>query len=713
MLGFGFANAAILGWLAAAAAPLLIHLWSRRQFREVPWAAIAFLLAAMRKNSRRIQLQQWILLAARTLMVVLVVLALAEPRGQNLAATISGTPTHKVLVIDTSFSMAYRDHDTTRLAEAKRQARELVDQSAATDSFTVITLADRPQAIAGRDVVDRAAVETQIDSITQSQSGANLSATLQTVAAALELSAAERQRWPRQEVYFLSDMQRATWAAATDQDEVRTEVADLAKAALIHAVDVGVPRAANLAVTDLRSDTALATTGRELGFVATLHQFGDQPRNQVHVDFTVDDETVGEQTVDIPAGGDASVHFTHRFASEGRHAAGVRASGDALDIDNTRWIVVPIAREQRVLCVAREPEDAKYLVVALAPDLSTDAAIRPQVISEGELADTSLDDFQCIFLSNVPQLTKDEADRLSGYVNKGGGLAIFLGDRVETESYNKLAAGKESLLPARLGDIRTEKQFGVDPLEYRHPIAASFRGRERSGLLTTPIARYFHLQIPADTSRATTALALPSGDPLVVTADHGRGRVVLVATAASLASVDRSSGESWTNWPAWPSFLPVVREMLAFATGGERHQWQALVGAPLAAEVPGEANSGPLELTRPDGHQVSLVPASTSAAAPWQYADTDVAGIYTLRRGKDDFARFAVNVDTRESDLAPIDPHQLPAEISVHPTWRGSQSAASATLSAVALWNRPLLWIAATLALAELCLAWLFGRGTA
>ena len=74
----------MLGWLAAAAAPLLIHLWSRHRFREVDWAAMQFLLAAMRKNARRLQLQQWLLLAVRTLLIVLVVLAVAEPYGAGL-----------------------------------------------------------------------------------------------------------------------------------------------------------------------------------------------------------------------------------------------------------------------------------------------------------------------------------------------------------------------------------------------------------------------------------------------------------------------------------------------------------------------------------------------------------------------------------------------------------------------------------------------------
>ena len=65
----------MLVWLSMAAAPILIHLWNRRKFREESWAAIEFLLAAMKKNSRRIQIEQLILLAIRTLIVVLVVTA--------------------------------------------------------------------------------------------------------------------------------------------------------------------------------------------------------------------------------------------------------------------------------------------------------------------------------------------------------------------------------------------------------------------------------------------------------------------------------------------------------------------------------------------------------------------------------------------------------------------------------------------------------------
>ena len=50
----------------------------------MPWAAMRFLLAAIRKNSRRIRIEQWLLLAVRTLIILLVVTAMAKPFLESL-----------------------------------------------------------------------------------------------------------------------------------------------------------------------------------------------------------------------------------------------------------------------------------------------------------------------------------------------------------------------------------------------------------------------------------------------------------------------------------------------------------------------------------------------------------------------------------------------------------------------------------------------------
>src|SRR6266436_2012095 len=79
LLGFGFGSGWLLWFLAAGAAPVIIHLWNKRRHREIRWAAMQYLLAAIRNTSRRITIEQLVLLRIRTQADVVVAFAVAEP----------------------------------------------------------------------------------------------------------------------------------------------------------------------------------------------------------------------------------------------------------------------------------------------------------------------------------------------------------------------------------------------------------------------------------------------------------------------------------------------------------------------------------------------------------------------------------------------------------------------------------------------------------
>src|SRR6187200_1886336 len=73
--GFAFAGA------LAMSIPIIIHILNRRRFKTVTWAAMEFLLRAMKKNRRRLRFEQWLLLATRCLLLFLVATALSRPLG--------------------------------------------------------------------------------------------------------------------------------------------------------------------------------------------------------------------------------------------------------------------------------------------------------------------------------------------------------------------------------------------------------------------------------------------------------------------------------------------------------------------------------------------------------------------------------------------------------------------------------------------------------
>src|SRR5947209_7047318 len=114
---FGFWESTLAVAGLAASVPIIIHLLNRRRFRIIRWAAMRFLLAAQRQNTRRMRLEQLILLALRVLLVLLVIGAMASvtpwaegmwnyfwPEGGGFARPHGGR-THKILVLDGSLSM--------------------------------------------------------------------------------------------------------------------------------------------------------------------------------------------------------------------------------------------------------------------------------------------------------------------------------------------------------------------------------------------------------------------------------------------------------------------------------------------------------------------------------------------------------------------------------------------------------------------------------
>ena len=131
--------------LALVAVPIVIHILNRRRYKTVDWAAMHFLLRAMKKNRQRVRFEQLLLLATRCCLVALLGLALARPMGcgQTSNAAIGGRTGMHVFVIDNSYSMNYVSTGAgakTHLEQAKKIAGQIIDKlSHGGESVCVIT----------------------------------------------------------------------------------------------------------------------------------------------------------------------------------------------------------------------------------------------------------------------------------------------------------------------------------------------------------------------------------------------------------------------------------------------------------------------------------------------------------------------------------------------------------------------------------------------
>ncbi len=734
LLAFGFGSPLMLGWLAAAAAPILIHLWNRRRYKEVSWAAMEYLLAALRQNSRRIQLEEWLLLAVRTLIVLLAVFAVAEPFLERLGLNlVTGQRTLKMLVLDGSYSMGYKPTDKSLFDRSKQLAEQIVEESSQGDGFTLVLMGSPPSVIFGTPAMEQHDFIEEIKNLKLPHGGGDLPATLTKVEELVGSSAAAS--FPRKEAYFITDLGRNTWASDLSDEgkagdakeskssaaaDFRQRIERLSQEINLVVIDLGQSSGENLAVTGLRLAEPFSTVAREVTFEAQVRNFGTQAKSHYPVEFHVDGRRVSDGFVDVPAGEAAPVSFSYRFETPGNHLVEVRLAPDLLDVDNHRWLSLDVKENVRVLCVDGKPGGAglsgatDYVVLALNPVDEANASrsvIRPEVAAESSLVERDLARYDCIFLCNVGQFTASEARLLENYLKQGGGLVFFLGDQVLPERYNRELAGENGVrvLPAKLGPIVAEAQYRFDPLDYRSPLVHDFKGREQAGLLTTPIYRYFKLE-PIKDSRATVALAFEDGDPAIVEEPLHGGRVFLAALEGSLSSTTPLTKNPWTVMPAWPSFVPLVQEMLALSVGGKLGEHNTVVGQSLGERVPPSAVSDSLAILTPDGRREQLRVQVERDSARWTFADTSFSGVYRLESsGQTPASATAVNVDTTESNLAKLDHAELPSQFSTNRQTNLDADRTGNVARRGGL-HKNLLYGLFVLLLAEVFLAWRFGH---
>ena len=490
----GFANLPLLGGLAAASIPIILHLLNRRRFREEPWAAMRFLLAAIRKNQRRVRIEQLILLAVRTLLLILLVLAMAKPFVDNGALPIlAGQRTHRVIVLDGSLSMGHVTTDVTRFDQAKELAAKLIKTARKGDAVSILLMADPPKVVVKEPSANHAEVLKELADVTLPHGGTDLTATLGVLDRVLQSSDISQK-----DVVFLSDLQTASWRVRRGGEEaLKRAVAKLEarKPRLGTAViDLGAAGDANRAVVDLKIGSPIVTPAMvpTPQISVTVREFSREAPEGVRVQLLVDGQVGPERIVYPRRGEDATAVFLHDFASPGDHVVEALIGDDALKLDNHRWLAIPVRESLRVLLVDGDPKtdqpfhgETDFLAVALNPELdsaATPSTIRSDVIPEARFASTELTPFDVVVLCNVAQVTDREVSSLESFLKQGGGVVVFGGDQVMAENYNRLLfANGKGILPAEIlqtvgGQEKSETPFQFKTLGFRHAIVHDFAG---------------------------------------------------------------------------------------------------------------------------------------------------------------------------------------------------------------------------------------------
>lgn len=152
----------------------------------MPWAAMRFLLEAMRKQRRRLRLETLILLAVRCLLLACLGAAIARPilAGAGLFGTSSGRDVY--VVIDNSIASALREGGEggageTALTWHVKKAKLILESLTASDRAGLVLLGGPADALVVPASSDSRAVSGLLDGLTPTDSAADLAGALDRI----------------------------------------------------------------------------------------------------------------------------------------------------------------------------------------------------------------------------------------------------------------------------------------------------------------------------------------------------------------------------------------------------------------------------------------------------------------------------------------------------------------------------------------------------
>jgi Aerotolerance regulator N-terminal len=544
--GLGFIHLGFLAAAAAVAVPILIHLLFRPRARKVEIGSLWFLRLVMRDSAQRRKIRRWVLLALRALGVLLLALLFARPYRTDAAANASEREV--ILLIDRSGSMGAGSGQGSPFAKAQQVAAAVLkDLQPGTTAHLAYFDAE------GAEPEPQARIDT---ALAPRPAGTDYGKAL---AWARDVVIGSRRQ--NRDVYVWTDLQRSGIRG-------RLEPSFPTAGVRIELTDVGRPITRNLAVDLVHAEQTDLRKGKPVRVTARIWSAGFFPARDLPVKLVLDGKSAIEQTVTIEGRTRTLVSFDAPISEPGLYSGFVEIKGgDELPFDDRRYIAFETRLPERVLLVDGEPgpsvfgNETYYLETALRLGLpankAKEAPPTPYEPSRIEAASPTfelpeLTGYQIVALCNVAAISRENAGRLSRFVEAGGSLVIFLGDRASGSAYTTLL--DEKLSPGQIGDPAEQGPYRIADWTKDHPILAPFADPLHGDLRTL---RFLKIARIAAVPEARVLASAQGGLPILLERTKGRGRCLLFAVPADNA---------WGEWAIHRLYLPLVHQVAGYLT---------------------------------------------------------------------------------------------------------------------------------------------------
>ncbi len=565
------------------------------------------------------------------------------------AKLLGGGQSGVLIALDGSFSMAH-GMGASRFDRAKQRIDEILGTVTPGSPVTLIEMGLHPRILLRNVGYEKSRFEETVKAIKVLPEKLNLEPNLEEMEMLLaEIHAASK------ESYVITDAQTRTWESLSEK--ARFSLQTLGNLGKLFVLSTGTDDRENLAITRFELGSGTLRKGATVRYVAEVRNFGQRPMQEVAVTLNANDKPVDQRTIaKLNPGQSEVVTLFFNCAEAGDIRLTASLGADALVMDNTRNVVAHVREQVRVLCIDGEisplpfQSETDYIVTALFPKKSsasqsmTVQRVSPAEVTAQTFAATVGSEWDIVILANVGEIPAEQTHALRSFVERGGGLIVFLGKKVNANAFNSWAK-IANLSPVELleetGDPSDKNEGqGIDAKASENPLGKKIAALPGKIVDTPRVRRYFKSKMLPEGQEILRVAGTDA--PLLAERKVGRGKVLLFTTTA-----DRE----WTDLPVHPLFLILLHEGIAAMTA-QANERPFTVGEPLLLQLPGRSEQTAMSVKSPAGEKSEVSLTERDGIPTLEFPQTDAPGFYEIQAaGEPGVTLMAANVDTSESDV--------------------------------------------------------------
>jgi hypothetical protein len=221
----------------------------------------------------------------------------------------------------------------------------------------------------------------------------------------------------------------------------------------------------NLSIVQLRPEAGVTARNRLTEFTAVVFNYSLVERKNPQLRVKVNGVDQPDRSVPIPVlrpneRTEVKFHVMLDQTGINQVSAYFLPEDTGLNIDNIRHAVIEVRERIPILLVDGDPQNSRteggdtfFLQLLFNPNRGVAGGYDLVLGTVSDLERPSLLQYPSVYLVNVPQLPEKAVAGLTRYLEQGGNVAFFLGDRVNAEHYNsQLYKDGKGIFPVPLAD---------------------------------------------------------------------------------------------------------------------------------------------------------------------------------------------------------------------------------------------------------------------